>query len=168
MHTASSTYRGNVATSETGIRIWSCVHCRRRKLRCERRQPCSNCVRSNLECHFPVTGRIPRRSRDPEACKSSAEKQSELLGRLRRLEAVVTELTAQMEDGAIPASRNSDFVLPDQQSSSSQSELVQNALASWQQGADPMEDFGSLLTDSNGNMRVSKGFWSIFCHEVRI
>ncbi|KAG9251562.1 uncharacterized protein F5Z01DRAFT_627166 [Emericellopsis atlantica] len=143
------------SAAQDDLKIWSCVNCRRRKLRCERREPCSNCVRSKIECHFPVTGRIPRRSRDATSSKNPAQKQAELMGRLRRLEAVVTEMAGQMEDGADEA----DAGTPNTQGRS-------DASASWQKHNDPTEDFGNLVTESNGGLRVAKGFWSIFCTEV--
>lgn len=138
---------GEQATPD-GLQIWSCVSCRRRKLRCNRIHPCPNCVRSKIDCHFPVTGRLPRRSAQPAT--SPAQKQTELLGRIRRLEAVVTELAGQMDDGT----------------SGSLSVTPQDTAALWQKDDDPMENFGSLVTDANGSLRVAKGFWSIFCNEV--
>lgn len=104
---ASSTALDEAPELQHGLKIWSCVNCRRRKLRCERRQPCGHCVCSNMDCHFPVTGRLPRRSRNPAPeATSSSQKQSELLVRLGRQEAVVTELTGQMETGAVEATTN--------------------------------------------------------------
>lgn len=147
--TASTT--ADEAPASQDLKIWSCVHCRRRKLRCERRQPCTNCVRSKIDCHFPVTGRLPRRSRDPAATTNPPQKQTELLGRLRRLEAVVTELTGQMEDGAAASTTGA---------------AQQDGAAIWQKHDNPTEDFGNLVTDENGGLRVDKGFWSIFCNEV--
>ena len=73
------------------------------------------------------------------------------MGRLRRLEAVVTELTGQMEDGA---------------TESTTSAPRQDASTLWQKHNDPTEDFGHLVTDADGSLRVAKGFWSIFCTEV--
>ena len=32
--------------------ISSCLECRRRKLRCDRGQPCTNCVKASRQCHF--------------------------------------------------------------------------------------------------------------------
>ncbi|KAL9031682.1 MAG: hypothetical protein Q9196_000315 [Gyalolechia fulgens] len=62
----------------------SCVTCRKRKVRCDKRHPCSNCNKAAIECVFPGPGRAPRRSRKPP--------DAELLARLRRLEGVVQHL----------------------------------------------------------------------------
>ena len=62
----------------------SCVTCRKRKVKCDKKRPCSNCARASVECVFPKPGRAPRRPRKPQ--------DAELLARLRRLEGVVQKL----------------------------------------------------------------------------
>ncbi|KAK5055180.1 hypothetical protein LTR84_012929 [Exophiala bonariae] len=64
----------------------SCTTCRRRKVRCNKHDPCANCVKAGVECIFPGPGRAPRKSRKPP--------DAELLSRLRRLEGVVNNLGA--------------------------------------------------------------------------
>jgi hypothetical protein len=152
-----------------GLRIWSCVTCRRRKVKCDRRDPCANCVRSNIECHFPVTGRLPRRSRDPGAIKlSPSQRQVELLGRLRRLEDLVTELSGQLDDGVSGAGAQL-LGLPGLESS------ISSGPASASTGKTPLtadtemyEDFGRLVVHQGSGPRLDRGFWSIFCDEVSI
>ncbi|KIM99329.1 hypothetical protein OIDMADRAFT_166955 [Oidiodendron maius Zn] len=39
----------------------SCEICHQRKVRCDKRSPCSNCVRGNNFCRYPKTERQPRR-----------------------------------------------------------------------------------------------------------
>lgn len=43
----------------------SCVICRRRKLKCDRRDPCSRCLKSRVECIYPEPVRS-RHQRKPE------------------------------------------------------------------------------------------------------
>jgi hypothetical protein len=71
----------------------SCVTCRRRKVRCNKENPCANCVRAGIECVFPGPGRAPRKSRKPP--------DAELLARLRRLEGVVHSLGAQVDENGV-------------------------------------------------------------------
>ena len=72
------------AQNVPGLNSRSCVTCRKRKVKCDKRHPCSNCNRAAIECVFPGPGRAPRRSRkSPD---------TELLARLRRLEGVVQSL----------------------------------------------------------------------------
>ncbi|KAI0452485.1 fungal-specific transcription factor domain-containing protein [Xylaria acuta] len=58
----------------------SCTSCRARKLKCDKQDPCRNCVRSGSECVFPARKRIQR----PRKTKNA-----ELLRRLNRLESIV-------------------------------------------------------------------------------
>jgi hypothetical protein len=74
----------------------SCVTCRRRKVRCNKENPCANCVRAGIECVFPGPGRAPRKSRKPP--------DAELLARLRRLEGVVHSLGAHVDDNGVVVS----------------------------------------------------------------
>ncbi|KAL2192627.1 fungal-specific transcription factor domain-containing protein [Corynascus similis CBS 632.67] len=79
----------------------SCVTCRRRKVRCDKHMPCSNCRRAQIPCIFPAPGRAPRRPRpkDPNAPtkQPSSERELELMKRLRKLEGIVEELSGQIE-----------------------------------------------------------------------
>ncbi|KAJ4321737.1 hypothetical protein N0V84_005170 [Fusarium piperis] len=169
------------SASDAGLKIWSCVICRRRKVRCDRRDPCSNCVKNNIECHFPVTGRIPRRNQNSGTYKSPAQKQSELLGRLRRLESVVTELAAQVEDGSQdsraavapepsgPVSISSSETGPtlaDSEDPSVTESSLRASSTSQQGGSEYYEEFGRLVVDKDGGLHVGNRFWSVFCGEV--
>lgn len=79
----------------------SCVTCRRRKVRCDKHMPCSNCRRAQIPCIFPAPGRAPRRPRpkDPNAPpkQPSSEREIELIKRLRKLEGIVEELSGQID-----------------------------------------------------------------------
>jgi hypothetical protein len=109
-----------------------------------------------------VSGRIPRRSRDPSASKTPAQKQSELLGRLRRLESVVTELAAQVEDenGANIDSHVMGGITVDAAATES------SGATSSQAGTEYDEDFGRLVVDKDGGLHVGNRFWTVFCGEV--
>lgn len=80
----------------------SCTTCRKRKVGCDKRQPCSNCTKAGIECRFPPPGRAPRRSKKPP--------DTELLARLRRLEGVVQSLGkgANGEDLPVDAQSNTE------------------------------------------------------------
>ncbi|KPM40852.1 hypothetical protein AK830_g5689 [Neonectria ditissima] len=57
-------------------RILACVLCQQRKIKCDRRFPCANCIKNNTQC-VPATKTRPRRRRFPER---------ELLDRLQKYE----------------------------------------------------------------------------------
>lgn len=84
----------------TGLNARSCVTCRRRKVKCDKRVPCSNCTKAQTQCVFPAPGRAPRRPR--EGAKPVSEREALLLKRLRRLEGVVEELSGQNGSEASP------------------------------------------------------------------
>ncbi|KAI1176975.1 fungal-specific transcription factor domain-containing protein [Nemania sp. FL0916] len=66
----------------------SCILCRQRKVKCDRRQPCSNCVRARAKCvHPPGTGRAAKRPRQAVDAK--------VLDRLSQLESTITRLQKQ-------------------------------------------------------------------------
>src|ERR1700761_6096326 len=81
----------------------SCVTCRRRKVKCDKKHPCFNCIRQNIECVFPAPGRAPRKAR-------KAPMDEELADRLRRLESLVQSLGAQVqpEDESSPPPESPD------------------------------------------------------------
>lgn len=173
------------------LKLWSCVNCRRRKVRCDRRRPCAPCIRNKTECIFPVSGRVPRRSRDVYDSKVQAEKQALLLGRLRRLEAMVGDLGSQVENAAALTQSNhppgsavnvqnessSKKGGPDQQPAPhNQSEdrhtpidrmdanySTVNGTSGPSQTSD---ELGDLEVASNGDLVVCNRFWTVFCKEV--
>ncbi|RSL42607.1 hypothetical protein CEP53_012113 [Fusarium sp. AF-6] len=134
-----------------------------------------------MECHFPVTGRIPRRNQNPGAYKSPAQKQSELLSRLRRLESVVTELAAQVEDGSqdpraataprpsgsvsISSSETGPTTVESEDPSVIESSLTVSSTGQ-QAGSEYDEEFGRLVVDKDGGLHVGNRFWTVFCGEV--
>ncbi|PGH17921.1 hypothetical protein AJ79_00820 [Helicocarpus griseus UAMH5409] len=89
-HLPAPTTAPSTAHSTIQHHLRSCITCRRRKVRCNKNHPCSNCVKANTECVFPGPGRAPR--------KSKKQPDNELLARLRRLEGMVQNLGAQATD----------------------------------------------------------------------
>lgn len=66
-----------------------CVTCRRRKVKCDKRQPCQNCVKLRTECVFPSK----RCAADRQAAADA-----ELLHELRRLEPLFQSLVSKIND----------------------------------------------------------------------
>ena len=173
--------RDTTAFDADGFRIWSCVTCRRRKVRCDRRDPCNHCMRQGIPCHFPVTGRLPRRREGPGAVpvsgvsKASAHRQSELLNRLRRLEAVVTEMSAQVEDIPGEGRGSQPYTAPwvssgdGGPSNNVSQQRVSSMTSNTKDQNTPSEideDFGRLIIGQGSNKQVGHQFWTIFCDEV--
>lgn len=85
-------YSISSASGSSALNPRSCVTCRRRKVKCDKKHPCTNCTKARIECIFPAPGRAPRKARKPP--------DAELLERLRKLEGMVKTLGgAAAEDG---------------------------------------------------------------------
>lgn len=168
-----TTANTNTTTSTThdvarqdSLNVRSCVTCRRRKVRCDKRHPCANCTRNNVECIFPGPGRAPRRARKAP--------DSELLARLRKLEGVVKGLGASV-DGVplgVGASEDSgttkagdDTAISDEavdrRDGDTDSEVATDSLNS--RG---MSDVGRLVTDHGKSRYVSNSTWASLGDEV--
>ncbi|KAF1831379.1 hypothetical protein BDW02DRAFT_505413 [Decorospora gaudefroyi] len=145
----------------------SCVTCRRRKVKCDKKNPCSNCVRARIDCVFPGPGRAPRKSRKPP--------DAELLERLRRLEGVVTTLNAQVEGHEQEAADREK----ERQTSTSTSEeacpYAQQRQGHAGQGAKVVSDnsveglenrFGRLVVEKGRSRYINNSFWASLNNEV--
>jgi hypothetical protein len=161
----------------------SCVTCRRRKVRCDKQMPCSNCRRALIPCVFPAPGRAPRqpRPKDPNAPpKSSSQREVELIKRLKKLEGIVEELSGQIEvesgeRGASPVDSPEGHAAIAQRTNSTGQDPSPGSFDSLsEQGSDVIRrrevqrQLGRLvLNDHKGNTRyVSNGFWSKLNDEV--
>ncbi|KAM5482194.1 hypothetical protein MaudMau93_006817 [Microsporum audouinii] len=153
--------------SETTLNPRSCVTCRRRKVRCNKHHPCSNCFKAKIECVYPSPGRAPRKSKKP--------RDTELLARLRTLENIVKNLGG-------PEAINSNTPLPSNNPDLGQSTVVnpqeQRANASnatqhhttiKDEGPDASgieENMGKLMVGEGGSQYVSHRFWTSFGKNV--
>jgi len=90
-HEASST------SNAENLKPYACVTCSRRKVRCDKREPCSTCQKSGTECVFRAPAPPqPRKRRAPETI---------LLERLKRAEDLLTGLGVKVDPGEIRESR---------------------------------------------------------------
>jgi Fungal Zn(2)-Cys(6) binuclear cluster domain len=151
------------------LKIWNCTNCRRRKVRCDRRHPCAPCTRNKTECVFPVSGRVPHRSRDGNYPRPPVQNQVELAGRLRRLEAMVGGLSSQVESAALANHGNHSLESSANGASTASSEsgwLGLGLVNRTSESSHASEDSDMLQVASNGDLVVGKGFWTVFCKEV--
>lgn len=141
----------------------SCVTCRKRKVRCDKRHPCNNCTKASIDCIFPSPGRAPRRSRKPP--------DTELLARLRRLEGVVKHMGRDPEEEVESAEneskpRGDDGPLANKDPGCDNSQFFDHL----KQNTDPadklVKDFGRLVVDEGRSRYVSNKFWTALSEEV--
>lgn len=70
-----------LASEQAKIKNFSCLTCRKRKVRCDRRHPCSQCVRLEKPCSFvpPVQGKSRRKKTPKEGLHAKLRRYEELL-----------------------------------------------------------------------------------------
>ncbi|KAI9871041.1 MAG: hypothetical protein M1830_003506 [Pleopsidium flavum] len=149
----------------------SCVTCRRRKVRCDKRHPCSNCNKASIECVFPNPGRAPRKTRKPP--------DTELLARLRRLEGVVQGLgknvddEGSVEDKKLEAERDVQVLDSTMNSGvelgTCNETTVTTGIRCKRKGGDTgklEKDFGRLVIEEGRSRYVSNSFWASLSDEV--
>jgi hypothetical protein len=157
----------------------SCVVCRSRKVRCDKRAPCSNCRRANIACVFPSTDRPPRWARrldrlnsalsNPQASQEVRPIADGVMERLRTLECLVKDLSGQLEkakSAANPAAGGSSGV-GSPESSMHDREPGKQSHALPDSTGDVQQKFGRLvLRDASRSRYISSGFWSRVNDEV--
>lgn len=148
---------GSVNGANASLNPRSCVTCRRRKVKCDKKQPCSNCARAKIECVFPGPGRAPRKSRKPA--------DGELMDRLRRLEGVVQSLNAQVEE------HEQENAERERQASQgecpSNSEAKRSPSVAVDNSVDGLENrFGRLVVDQGRSRYINNSFWASLNNEV--
>lgn len=174
----------------TGLNARSCVTCRRRKVKCDKKVPCSNCTKAQTQCVFPAPGRAPRRPR--AGGKPVSDREAELLKRLRRLEGVVEELSGQVEAENSKPSPSSDHSSPPNrgvessgESNDKISKVGPNCIdgekgtkkewvaRSFNMGLAPPktafnidQGIGRLVLDSGKSQYVSNPFWAELSQEI--
>lgn len=141
----------------------SCITCRRRKVKCDKKHPCGNCTRQKIECIFPGPGRAPRKSRKPP--------DAELLERLRRLEGVVHTLNAQVEEHEQEAAERergndsrqtsvSEICFNKNNARNSPSVVVDNSVEGLE------NRFGRLVVENGRSRYINNSFWASLNNEV--
>ncbi|KAI9848572.1 MAG: hypothetical protein M1837_007241 [Sclerophora amabilis] len=141
--------RHHTASARPALNARSCVTCRRRKVKCDKRSPCSNCSRANKPCTFPSPGRAPRRN--------PRSQDQELFARLHKLEGMVQELNGAQEDGE-PSSSSRKAAMENGRPLTLDSE---GHPKSWGR------ETGRLVVDEGKSRYVSSSFWASLSDHVQ-
>lgn len=152
----------------------SCTTCRKRKVRCDKKHPCSNCHKASIECVFPRPGRAPRRSKKAP--------DSELLARLRRLEGVVQSLgkgvdgedlspdheesigSRSLED----SQSTEDYKRKDSMPALGRPTSCNERMKSSDASTELDQDMGKLYVTKGKSRYISNNFWANLTSEVSI
>ena len=173
----SSSGQGRQSAPHTpGLNPRSCVTCRKRKVKCDKKPPCSNCVKASIECIFPKPGRAPRRTKKPQ--------DAELLARLRRLEGVVQKLGKDTDgEDLSPERKNSQGSSRYAESQSPRRTLVdrnekcpKSVKTNYEDAEERYntlntfkleKEMGKMVVGEGRSRYVSNGLWSGLTEEVR-
>lgn len=170
-------------STQEPLNLRSCVTCRRRKVRCNKRNPCSNCVKAGIECVFPAPGRAPRKPKRPQ--------DAELLSRLRRLEGVIEQIREKKGDGSSSPEQARVAGSPVENRTSGQGqqldgtgkkpeaqdgekESIENMCPKMMDRFDPKKvkprnlenEFGRLVIEDGRSRYVSNRFWASLGDEI--
>ena len=153
--------------------------CRRRKVRCNKQSPCSNCIKSGVECVFPLSRQASRKSRRPA--------DEEVLSRLRHLEDVIEHLRGKNAEAGSTPSLSSAQAAP--LSTTSSTAATEASAATTCKPAEPQKavdrvcafadsdpkkassqkfenEFGRLVIDESRSRYVSNLLWASLGNEV--
>lgn len=94
------------ASATTALNPISCIVCRRRKVRCDRKlDSCSNCAKGETPCIYPTSLRATRRKEVNQQYLNDANREAILLNRLKKLEGMISVLGNHApDDSAAPDS----------------------------------------------------------------
>lgn len=155
--------------SQDAVALRSCITCRRRKVRCDKRSPCSNCVKASIDCIFPPPGRAPRK------VKRQPAENAELLTRLRQLENIVEAAMTNSNTQATPSppQQRSDRSSGDPPAGpqpprhdEGESGCLAAATAAAGQMPSLEHEFGRLVIEDNRSRYVSNRFWASLGDQV--
>ena len=171
------------STSLRARKARSCLICRSRKVRCDKKSPCSNCRRANIDCLFPATDHPPRWARGLARLPGHVTASNALarpdanagvdkaMDRLQNLERLFQELSGQLSQARAAlnsaSGASSEFSFPG--SSTRDHDAEQARYSSPVRDADYVHNqFGRLIVqDASRSHYVSNGFWSRVDDEVR-
>lgn len=128
----------------------SCATCRRRKVRCNKIDPCSNCVKAGISCVFPEPVRNHRR------CAS----REDVMARLRQLEDTVEYLRHPVTSGA------SGETCPREESGTEKCPYSHTDPKTVLRGNDGKEEFGRLVVEDGCCRYVSNRLWASLSDQV--
>ncbi|KAJ5365791.1 transcriptional regulator family: Fungal Specific TF [Penicillium concentricum] len=126
MDPGESNHEGREVTSALIRR--ACDQCRLRKIRCDKRTPCSNCRSSSIACRSTGEGQKPSEPRRRVLISNQYEKKIDLIEeRLASIESTLQQLaknTSQLQGFTAPNPRESHFAPSPQKSTPSQPSLT--------------------------------------------
>ena len=129
----------------------SCTHCRQRKIKCDKVQPCSPCQRSSFECIYP------ERVRHIKKKKSARTSNDELLRRLGRMEDLIEKIKTEGRES------NDSSVTEDRESRSPSVPQIRRELSEESRS----QDGGSEIPGEGTKKYIGGAFFRSLANEVQ-
>ncbi|KAL4954723.1 hypothetical protein BDW69DRAFT_136953 [Aspergillus filifer] len=135
----------------------SCTLCRQRKIKCDRQQPCANCIRLESTCIYPAGfGRAPKRPRKAVEAR--------LLAQLSRLESAVKRMEGQSSfTPPMTATTNTTTNTNENENGNNNKN---NDLNTEDPNASIDSQIGRLVIDENQSCYVSSAPWAQLGDEI--
>lgn len=149
----------NIPRSRTVLK--PCIHCRARKVRCDRKSPCTECVRFNKICSYDEA--TPSR---PDGSSNDQDVQS----RLARLEAFMESHTNGMTNSGastIIANRHNDSHLEKNSFAKVSPIGISEAVSLALRFDSPMQPV-SFWHEGQSSIYVEPGFWGTMFQQVSL
>ena len=147
---------------------FSCIRCFERKVKCDKQNPCSNCVKSRIECIFRVPPAPRRRKkRTHEELLLTRLKKCEDLLKSRGIDIDGPESLARtttdpkQQERPLFTHQNSQQISPDAPTSSTSPEDLIFA-------APEVKKSGRLIVDQGKSMFIENNLWASLSDEVSI
>lgn len=144
-------------------RAFSCTRCFERKVKCDRQNPCSNCLRSKADCIFRVPPAPRRRKKQPHGdflTARSKDYQHALRGRGIGTETPLMPAQAQ----ASSPNRGDQGPLLDHHGSTNSTETGRSTEAFI---ASDSRQTGQLIVDQGKSRFLENDLWASLSQEVR-
>jgi hypothetical protein len=138
----------------------SCAFCRHRKLKCDRNQPCDQCVKRSQTCHFntPVAARVSKPQQDNHG--------STIQSRIRHLEGLVLSLMNN-ENSSNSYSNDSDTSCPAlSRQLSPTSDESPSASSSSQDPEQALKSFGFMNVNGHQTKYVGNEHWQAILYDI--
>lgn len=79
----------------------TCQMCRQRKVKCDKKSPCTNCSRCGIDCEVVERPRLPRGKSQAPSSARGLEVQPDLQDRVKKLESIIRHLTEKEDAGGV-------------------------------------------------------------------
>jgi hypothetical protein len=147
------------ASAKNALNPISCIVCRRRKVRCDRKLgSCSNCAKGETPCIYPTSLRVTRRKEVNQQYLNDANREAILLNRLKKLESIIGVLGSHAPD---------DSATPD--SHTKTTGVVRHlAPAGNDENGGLNQALGKMIIDGGQSRYISSSVWDTLSIEVCI